>query len=382
MNKQINRPIIGMLGGGQLGRMFIQNALSYDALIHVLDPDKQAPCAEIASHFTCGSFKDYDTVLAFGRSVDIITVEIEDVNVDALIQLKLEGKEVYPQPEVLSVIKDKGFQKEFYKKHQIPTSDFVLLDKGTDVNNLDASWFPSFLKMRTSGYDGKGVQKLRSKHDATFNVSCVLEKCIDVKQEFAVLVSRHKDGTLASFPAVDMDFHAEANLVEFLYAPSILSDAQQAFALELAHKIARQLEIIGLLAIEFFLDTDNRIWVNEMAPRPHNSGHHTIEANASSQFDQHFRCVMGFAPGDTRALQASVMLNLLGEEGFAGPVVYEGLNEATALPGVHIHLYGKQETKPFRKMGHVTVTANTVQEAKEIAHKVRSIIKVKSHPHE
>jgi len=382
MNKQINRPIIGMLGGGQLGRMFIQNALSYDANIHVLDPDLNAPCAALASHFTCGSFKDYDTVLAFGRSADIVSVEIEDVNVDALVQLQREGKEVYPQPEVLSVIKDKGLQKTFYKTHQIPTSDFVLLDKGTDANNLDASWFPSFLKMRTSGYDGKGVQKLRTKDDATFTVPCVLEKCIDVKQEFAVIISRHKDGTLASFPVVDMDFHAEANLVEFLYAPSTLTDGQQAMALNLAQKIATQLEIIGLLAIEFFLDTDNRIWVNEMAPRPHNSGHHTIEANTSSQFDQHFRCIMGFAPGDTRALQASVMLNLLGEEGFTGPVVYEGLNEATALPGVHIHLYGKQETKPFRKMGHVTVTANTIQEAKEIAHKVQSIIKVKSHPHE
>jgi 5-(carboxyamino)imidazole ribonucleotide synthase len=236
--------------------------------------------------------------------------------------------------------------------------------------------------MRTSGYDGKGVQRLRSKQDATFNVPCVLEKSVEVKQEFAVIVSRHKDGTLASFPVVDMDFHAEANLVEYLYSPSILPKEQQEFALDLAKKIAMHLEIIGILAIEFFLDTSNRIWVNEMAPRPHNSGHHTLEANVCSQFDQHFRCIMGYAPGDTRSLQASVMLNLLGEEGFSGPVLYEGLNETSALPGVHIHLYGKRETKPFRKMGHVTVTAQTSGEAKEIAHKVRSIIKVKSHYHE
>jgi 5-(carboxyamino)imidazole ribonucleotide synthase len=382
MNRQINRPIIGMLGGGQLGRMFIQNALSYDALIHVLDPDKDAPCAAIASHFMCGSFKDYDTVLTFGRSADIITVEIEDVNIEALIQLQKEGKKVFPQPDVLSVIKDKGLQKEFYKRHQIPTSDFVLLQRGTDVRDLDASWFPSFLKMRTSGYDGKGVQKIKSKDEATFDVPCILEKCIDVKQEFAVLVSRHKDGTLATFPVVDMDFHPEANLVEFLNAPSSLSEEQQQMALDLAKKIATQLGIVGVLAVEFFLDTNNIIWVNEMAPRPHNSGHHTIEANAVSQFDQHFRCIMGFAPGDTRALQASVMLNLLGEEGYVGPVLYEGLNEATDLPGVHLHFYGKRQTKPFRKMGHVTITADTAQEAKKIAHKVRSIIKVKSHNHE
>jgi len=380
MNRNVSIPRIGILGGGQLGRMFLQNALSYDARVCVLDPDPNAPCAKLASEFTCGSFNEFDTVLNFGRTVDVITVEIEHVNTEALEQLQKEGKQVFPQPHILRMIQDKGMQKEFYRNADLPSSDFKRVANNRELEALGDEWFPCFVKLCTSGYDGKGVTRIsnRSQIHLAFDAPMVVEKLVSVQTEFAVIVSRHQDGATALFPAVDMEFHPEANLVEFLSSPSVLPTNVIEHANEIAMKLVQKLDFIGLLAIEFFLDKQGNILINEIAPRPHNSGHHTIEGNATSQFDQHFRSIAGWAPGDTHIIQAAVMLNLLGAPGFSGPVWYDGLAEASALPGVHIHLYGKQQTKPMRKMGHVTVTAATTIEAKEIARKVQSILTVKS----
>jgi 5-(carboxyamino)imidazole ribonucleotide synthase len=373
-------PRIGILGGGQLGRMFLQNALSYDAEVFVLDPDPEAPCAKLATEFTCGSFNDFETVLEFGRRVDVLTVEIEHVNTDALEKLQAEGVRVFPQPQILRMIQDKGLQKDYYQQNSLPTSDFKLVANNVELSALGDEWFPCFVKLRTSGYDGKGVTRIadRSHCHLAFDAPMVVEKMIEVSTEFAVLVSRHQDGSIALFPAVDMEFHPEANLVEFLSSPSVLSDLVLQKANVIAEKLVETLDFIGLLAIEFFLDNKGKVLINEIAPRPHNSGHHTIEGNVTSQFDQHFRTIAGLPAGCTDVVKPAVMLNLLGAPGFSGPVWYDGLAEAVALPGVHVHLYGKKKTKPMRKMGHVTVTADTVEDAREIARKVQSLLTVKS----
>ena len=378
MKKSIPIPIIGILGGGQLGRMFIQNAIRYDAEIHVLDPDPNAPCALLANRFVNGDFNDFQTVLDFGRSVQVLTVEIEHVNTKALEQLLLEGISVYPQPAVLSLIQHKGHQKDFYSKFGFPTSPYNFISGKEEIQALDASWFPCFQKLFTSGYDGKGVTKLESPNDLSnaFDAPSLIEKLVDIKMELAVIVSGHEGNIYHTFPAVDMVFHPEANLVEFLSSPSALPSSITDRANDLALQIAQKLQIRGLLAIEFFLDQNNEIIVNEMAPRPHNSGHHTMQGNVVSQFDQHFRSIVGWAPGDTSTIKPAVMLNVLGEPGYSGAVKYIGLEEISALPGVNVHLYGKKTTKPFRKMGHITVTAETTQEAMRIAREVKNIIKV------
>lgn len=378
MKKSIPIPTIGILGGGQLGRMFIQNSIRYDAEIHVLDPDSNAPCAQIANRFVQGDFNDFQTVLDFGRSVQVLTVEIEHVNTKALQQLVSEGIAVFPQPEVLSLIQHKGYQKDFYKKNGIPTSPYTFIQNKEEIQSLDSSWFPCFQKLFTSGYDGKGVTRLESSNDLSnaFDAPSLIEKLVEINMELAVIVSGHEGDVYQTFPAVDMVFHPEANLVEFLSAPSALPSSITNQANEIAIEIAKKLKIRGLLAIEFFVDSNNNVIVNEMAPRPHNSGHHTIQGNVVSQFDQHFRSIVGWAPGDTSTMKPAVMLNVLGEPGFTGAVKYVGLEDISSLPGVNVHLYGKKTTKPYRKMGHITVTADSTEEAMRIAKKVKSIIKV------
>jgi len=378
MKKSIPIPTIGILGGGQLGRMFIQNAIRYDAEIHVLDPDPNAPCAHLASRFVQGDFNDFQTVLDFGRTVQVLTVEIEHVNTKALEQLVSEGISVYPQPAVLSLIQHKGHQKDFYAKWNFPTSPYTFVNGKSEIEALDPSWFPCFQKLFTSGYDGKGVTRIDSANDLSvaFDAPSLIEKLVDIKMELAVIVSGHEGDVYQTFPAVDMVFHPEANLVEFLSAPSALPLSITDRANKLALEIAQKLQIRGLLAIEFFVDMNNNVIVNEMAPRPHNSGHHTIQGNVVSQFDQHFRSIVGWAPGDTSTMKPAVMLNVLGEPGYSGNVKYVGLEEISALPGVNVHLYGKKTTKPYRKMGHITVTAETTNEAMRIAREVKDIIKV------
>ena len=369
---------LGILGGGQLGRMLIQETINLDIDVHVLDPDENAPCKDISHSFTHGSFKDYETVLAFGRNMDVVTIEIEHVNVEALEKLEKEGIRVYPQPNVIKLIQDKGAQKEFYSEHGIPTSEYRLIAENEAQNHTD--FFPVFQKMRKGGYDGKGVQSLRSNEDISkaFSDPSVLEKAVDLEKELSVIVARNAAGEVKTFPTVELEFNPIANLVEFLFSPANVTDAVEKTSQEIAKTIAEKLEIVGVLAVELFLDKEGNVLVNEIAPRPHNSGHQSIEGNYTSQFMQHIRAILGISLGNTEIMKPSVMVNLLGEDGFTGEAQYEGLEEVLALKGVNVHLYGKRLTKPFRKMGHVTVVAETLEEAKNTAKKVQQTLKVKA----
>ena len=369
---------LGILGGGQLGRMLIQETINLDIDVHVLDPDPDAPCRDISHAFTNGSFKDYETVLAFGKNMDVVTIEIEHVNVDALEELEKQGVKVFPQPNVVRLIQDKGAQKEFYRKYNIPTSDFRLIGENEVAENTD--FFPVFQKLRKGGYDGQGVQPLTSISDVekAFNEPSVLEKAVDLEKELSVIVARNASGEVKTFPTVELEFNPIANLVEFLFSPANVSDEVEKTAQELAKKVAQKLEIVGLLAVELFLDKQGNVLVNEIAPRPHNSGHQSIEGNYTSQFMQHIRAILNISLGNTEIVKPSVMVNVLGEDGFKGEAQYEGLEDILALKGVNVHLYGKRFTKPFRKMGHVTIISETLEEAKTTAEKVQQTLKVKA----
>ncbi|MDR7128763.1 5-(carboxyamino)imidazole ribonucleotide synthase [Algoriphagus sp. 4150] len=372
-------PILGVLGGGQLGRMLIQSAINYNQDIHILDPDPNAPCKDLAQRFTVGSLKDYDTVYAFGHSCDVITVEIESVNTEALEQLQREGKKVYPQPDILSLIKDKRKQKQFYQLHGIPTADFILtVDKADVIHNSD--FLPAVNKLGKEGYDGRGVQVLRTDADLdnAFDAPGLLEKLIDFDKEIAVTVVRNEKGDLVAYPAVECAFHPTANLVEYLFAPAEISQEVAEKAEQIAKDVILKLGMVGILAVEMFVTKGGEVLVNEVAPRTHNSGHHTIEANFTSQFEQHLRAVMNWPLGNPDLRCPAAMINLLGEDGYDGPVLVEGKDEALAEQGVYIHLYGKKITKPFRKMGHVTILADTVSGLKEKAQRIKELIKIKA----
>ena len=370
---------LGVLGGGQLGRMLIQEALNLNVKIHCLDPDPQAPCSEIASTFTVGSLNDFNTVYQFGKDKDLLTVEIENVNIEALEKLESEGKKVFPQPRVLRLIKDKGLQKNFYREKGIPTADFRLIDSQSELNS-HADFLPFVQKMRTGGYDGKGVKAIRSEADFTagFNVPSVLEKFVPFQKELATMVARNASGEIRVFPIVECEFNPEAILVEFLFAPANVSPEIEQKAMEIATDIIQKLDMTGILAVEFFLTQDHELLVNEIAPRPHNSGHQTIECNRTSQYEQHLRSILNLPLGDPSLLQPGVMINLLGEEGFEGTAIYEGLEQALAVPGVKPHIYGKELTKAFRKMGHVTIVHPSLEEAKKTGRKIQQLIKVKT----
>ena len=373
--------ILGILGGGQLGRMLIQSAITYNQDIHILDPDPTAPCNDIAQQFQVGSLRDFDTVYAFGKNCDVITVEIEAVNTEALQKLVEEGKKVFPQPTILKLIQDKREQKKFYQEHGIPTADFILTKNKADVISGKA-FLPAVNKLGKEGYDGRGVQILRSESDLdkAFDAPGLLEKLIDFDREIAVTVARNESGELVVYPAVECEFHPTANLVEFLFAPAQISPQIEKRAQEIAKDVILKLEMVGILAVELFVTKSGEVLVNEIAPRPHNSGHHTIEANFTSQFEQHLRSVMGWPLGNPDLRCPAAMINLLGEDGFSGPVLVEGKDEALAEKGVYIHLYGKKLTKPFRKMGHVTILDDDIARLKEKANRIKELIKIKSTP--
>ncbi len=367
---------IGVLGGGQLGRMMLQEAIDLNIHLHCLDPDPKAPCSEIAHSFTCGSITDLDSVYKFGKDKHLITVEIENVSVEALEQLEKEGIKVFPQPRVLRIIRDKGIQKEFYEQNNIPTAPFRLVDNRQEV--IENKFFPIVQKLRTGGYDGKGVQILKSKEsiEFAFDAPSVLEEMIPFVKELSVIVARNERGEVKSFPIVECEFNPEANLVEFLFSPADVSNEIEQKAAYLAKDIIEKLDMVGLLAVEFFLTADGNLLVNEIAPRPHNSGHHTIECNITSQFAQHLRAILNLPLGTTDLIQAGAMINLLGEKGFEGSAYYQGLEEILQIPGVFPHIYGKETTKPFRKMGHVTITGKNLDEVKEKTALVQKLVKV------
>ncbi|MBA4301095.1 MAG: 5-(carboxyamino)imidazole ribonucleotide synthase [Cyclobacterium sp.] len=381
MAKTIQNQILGVLGGGQLGRMLIQSAINYNQDIHILDPDPNAPCRDIAQHFQVGSLKDFDTVYSFGKSCDVITVEIESVNADALQKLADEGKKVFPQPQILKLIQDKREQKKFYQDNGIPTAEFVLTESKSDVI-AKKDFLPAVNKLGKEGYDGRGVQILRSEADLekAFDAPGLLEKLIDFDKEIAVTVARNENGDLVAYPAVECAFHPTANLVEFLFAPAQISVEIEAKAQEIAKEVILKLDMVGILAVELFVTKSGEVLVNEIAPRPHNSGHHTIEANFTSQFEQHLRAVMNWPLGNPDLRCPAAMINLLGEDGFSGPVLIEGKEEALSERGVYIHLYGKKLTKPFRKMGHVTILDENVETLKVRANRIKELIKIKSTP--
>lgn len=366
---------LGILGGGQLGRMLIPEAIDLDIHVHVLDPAADAPCAQIANSFTCGDFRDYETVMAFGRDKHLITIEIEDVNIDALRDLKAAGVYVCPDPEHIATIKDKGLQKQFYADHGIAASGFRLVESGRE---LTAGELPCVLKSRTGGYDGKGVQVLRTADDLkhAFDAPCVVETLVPIAKELSVIVARNADGETAAFPVVELVFDPRANLVDYLFAPASIDERLAEAATKLALQVVDAFAFTGILAVEMFLTEEGALLVNEVAPRTHNSGHHTIEANYTSQFAQHVRAILNLPLGDTRAHSFGAMVNLVGEPGHSGKVVYDGLDKLLSMPKVYPHLYGKSETKPYRKMGHVTILADSVEELRERVEEVRRTVKV------
>jgi len=368
---------LGILGGGQLGRMLIQQAINYNVTIKILDPDREAPCRKLCDEFTIGSLSDYETVYNFGKNVDMITIEIEKVNVDALEQLEKEGVMVYPQSRVIRLIQDKGLQKQFFKENGIPTADFQII---SSPQQLQQSFipFPYIQKLRKDGYDGKGVYKVADESylPGAFKEPSLIEKWIDFEKEIAVIVARNENGDISTFPLVEMEFNPQANLVEFLISPSTLPFEILERAEQVAKKIAESLKIVGILAVEMFLDKHGKILVNELAPRPHNSGHQTIEGNVVSQFEQHLRAIFNQPLGDTACLNNAIMVNILGEVGYEGPAIYQGIEKILKIPGVYVHLYGKALTKPFRKMGHVTIVDADRKKAIEKARLVQQTLKV------
>lgn len=377
MSKVIQQLNIGILGGGQLGRMLIQNAINLNLNISVLDPDKNAPCRHMVKKFTTGSLTDYETVYDFGKDKDLITIEIENVNTEALKALEKEGKKVFPQPHIIEMIQDKGLQKMFYQRNDIPSADFFLVDDKSQISKY-ANYFPFFQKLRKGGYDGKGVTKLVNAHhlEKAFDAPSVLERLVDFDKELSVIVARNENGEIKCFPVVECEFNPEANLVEFLFSPANIKKSVEKEAIAIATKVAEKLEIVGLLAVELFLTKDGKVLVNEIAPRPHNSGHHTIEGNITSQFEQMLRAILNLPLGDTALVKAAVMVNLLGDFGYDGPAVYQGMEDVLKFSGVYIHLYGKSHTKPFRKMGHTTIVDDDIVKAKQKAKTVKHMLRV------
>lgn len=374
-------PTIGILGGGQLGLMLLQAAIDWNLRVHILDPDAEAPCRTLCTTFTQGSLTDYDTVYQFGQSVDVLTIEIERVNVDALEALEREGKKVFPQPSVIRTIQDKRLQKQFYRDHNLPTADFILTENRADVAMIEIQqpdFLPAFHKLGRDGYDGRGVQRIASVADVgkAFDAPGVLEKAVDFDKELAVIVARNERGDVQTFPTVEMVFHPELNLVDYLFAPADISADINQKAQDIARRTADAFGIVGLLAVELFLDKNGNVLINEVAPRPHNSGHHTIRANVTSQFEQHWRAILNYPLGDTEVYQPAAMVNLLGEDGYTGPAVYEGLENLLAVSGVFPFFYGKAITKPFRKMGHVTVMDQSLEALREKVEGVKSSIRV------
>lgn len=367
---------IGILGGGQLGRMVIQEAINFNYAIHILDKEG-CPCADYATKFVAGDILNYEDVLNFGVNVDILSIEIENVNVQALYELEKRGVQVFPQPSVIELIQDKGAQKEFYAKNNLPTAPYKLvLNKHETIKN--EAFLPFMQKLRRGGYDGKGVTAIKNVQDfdKAFDAPVVLEQFIDFDKELSIIVARNKSGQTVCFSAVEQEFNSEANLVEFLFSPAEISKDVNEKAKNIAIEIISKLEMVGLLAVEFFLTKKGELLINEIAPRPHNSGHQTIEANFTSQFEQLIRAITNLPLGNTDNILPAVMINVLGGKDSEGIAQYEGMNEILSETGVYPHLYGKTITKPFRKMGHITIINQDLNKAKAIALSIKDKLKV------
>ena len=372
---------LGILGGGQLGKMMLYETRKWDIFTKVLDSSSEAPCRMSCNQFVKGSLLDFDTVYNFGKDVDVLTIEIENVNLDALEKLESEGVKVYPQPKALRIIQNKAKQKLFYIDHEIPTADFqrfAYLSEIEDSITNGGMRLPFVWKVAQFGYDGQGVKVVRSLEDLKDlpKGECIAETMIPFKNELAVIVSRNSKGEIKTYPVVEMEFHPEANQVEYVICPARIDDKVAEKARSLALKVADKIGLTGLLAVEMFQTEDDQILVNEVAPRPHNSGHYSIEASYTNQFEQHIRSILGLPLGLTDSKVAGVMVNLVGAENYTGDVVYENIEEIMAMEGVTPHIYGKAQTRPFRKMGHVTIVHNDLTKARKIAQKVKETIQV------
>ena len=368
---------LGVLGGGQLGKMLLTETQKFDIYTSILDNSTEAPCAQICNEFHQGDLLDFDTVYNFGKKVDLLTIEIEHVNIEALLKLENEGLEIYPQPNVLQIIQHKGKQKDFFVKNKIPTSPHKRFSTINELKSKNLA-FPFVWKSAQFGYDGTGVKIVKNQIDLNLltNTECIIEELIPFKNELAVIVARNKNGELKTYPVVEMEFHPEANQVEYVICPARISSEVAEKAKNIALKVAESFKHIGLLAIELFQTENDDILVNEVAPRAHNSGHYSIEASYTNQFEQHLRSILNLPLGNTASKVAGIMVNLVGEEGYSGDVVYENMKEILKMDGVTPHIYGKKQTRPFRKMGHVTVVNNNLNEARKIAEKVKNTIRV------
>ncbi len=374
---------LGILGGGQLGKMVALAAGNWHFPIKFLDKTSEFPTGRFAAEFVEGNFKNYDDVYNFGKDCDVISIEIEHVNTDALLQLKKEGKTIHPDPEKLLIIKDKGLQKQFYQKHNLPTSPFQLFDNEELIieSVMDGKLkLPFVQKTRGEGYDGKGVAVIKTEADFSkiLKGPSLVEELVDIEKELAVIVAKNEDGEIASYPTVEMEFNPIANLVEFLLCPAQITPEQEKVCVDLARSVIEKMDVCGLLAVELFLTKKGEIIINEVAPRPHNSGHHTIDSAFTSQFEQHIRAIMNLPLGSTANKIPSIMVNLLGADGYTGNAYYEGFEKCLAVKGVNLHLYGKEITKPFRKMGHATIVDTDLDAAREKAQFVKDNLVIRT----
>lgn len=372
---------LGILGGGQLGKMLLFDTRKFDIQTYVLDPSDEAPCKIACNEFYQGDLMDFDTVYNFGKKVDVLTFEIELVNLDALVKLEDEGLPVYPSPKTLKLIQNKGIQKDFYTQYNIPTAPYKRFEKTAllkaAVENNEVS-LPFVWKCTEFGYDGNGVKVVRKATDLDElpNVECIAEAMIPFKNELAVIVCRNPSGEIKTYPVVEMEFHPEANQVEYVICPARIDEEVAKKARAIALNVSQQFNHVGLLAVEMFQTEDDEILVNEVAPRPHNSGHYSIEASYTSQFENHLRAILDLPLGNTDSKAAGIMVNLVGSEGYSGQVIYENIEKILEWDGVTPHIYGKKQTRPFRKMGHVTIVNKDVNEARKIAEQVKNTIKV------
>jgi 5-(carboxyamino)imidazole ribonucleotide synthase len=372
---------LGVLGGGQLGRMLLTETQKFDIYTLILDPSAIAPCAQICNEFHQGDLMDFDTVYNFGKKVDLLTIEIENINIDALDKLEEQGLAIYPTPKTLRIIQNKARQKYFYTDHQIPTAKFshyAYLEELKHSYENGVIEFPFVWKSAQFGYDGNGVKIVRTFEDLTSlpNSECIIESLIPFKNELAVIVARNAAGETKTYPVVEMEFHPEAHQVEYVLCPARIDEKVAKKAQEIALKVVDSFNFVGLLAIEMFQTENDEILVNEVAPRPHNSGHYSIEASYTNQFEQHLRSILNLPLGNTESKVAGIMVNLVGSENFSGDVVYENMEEILKIDGVTPHIYGKKQTRPFRKMGHVTIVNPDMNKARKIAQKVKETLRV------
>jgi len=372
---------LGILGGGQLGKMLLTETRKFDITTKVLDPSPDAPCRIACNTFVQGNLTDFNTVYNFGKDVGVLTIEIENVNVEALEKLQTEGVKVYPSPQTIKNIQNKASQKQFYVTHGIPTAPFQVFQNTESLKkaiNEQQLTLPFVWKSARFGYDGNGVKIVRQLTDLNLlpNDQCIAESLVPFKKELAVIVARNAKGQVRTYPVVEMEFHPEANQVEYVLCPARIEEAVAQKARTIAIQVAQAFEVVGLLAVELFQTENDEILVNEVAPRPHNSGHYSIEAAYTNQFEQHLRAILNLPLGSTESKVAGVMVNLVGAEGYQGKVVYENIEQIMAMEGVTAHIYGKKETRPFRKMGHVTIVNPNINKARQIAEQVKNTIRV------